>query len=144
MILKSIILKHLKMLTLACLDFSQPAPIDTISMDFCQYAGQNLLMVANRCSDYIMVAAAPDQTTDTALKYLQLLINTYSYPSEVRSDSSQAFRAKFEEKLRRLGINHYTSWRPIYGRTRGWGSESLPSKTWEITTTKSQCNVVQD
>ena len=78
-------------------------------MDFSQYAGKHYLIVVDRSSGYVMVAATPDQTTETALRYLRLLGNTYGFPSEVHSDRGPAFRSKFEEEVRKLGINHHTS-----------------------------------
>ena len=56
--------------TIACLEFSQLAPMDLVNMDFCQYAGKYYLIIVDRSSGYVMVAATPDQTADTALKYL--------------------------------------------------------------------------
>ena len=56
-----------------------------------------------------MCAATPDQTTDTALKYLKLLGNTYGFPSEVCSDGGPVFRLRFEAELSKLGISHHTS-----------------------------------
>ena len=78
-------------------------------MDFAQFAGKYYIIVVDRSSGYTMVAATPDQMSDTALKYLRFLGNTYGFPSEVRSDGGPAFRCRFEAQLSKLGINHHTS-----------------------------------
>ena len=76
-------------------------------MYIAQFAGKYYLIVIDRSSGYTMVGATPDQTTNTALKYLKLLGTTYSFPSEVRSDGGPAFRCRFEAEL-----SHHTS--PLY------------------------------
>ena len=94
---------------IARLHFSKLAPMDSISMDFAQFHGKYFLIVVDLESGYTMCAAVPDQTTETALKFLKVLGNQYGYPSELRSDGGPAFRLSFEAALKKLGISHHTS-----------------------------------
>ena len=83
--------------------------MDSLSMDFAQFRGKSLLVVADHASGFLFATFCRDQTSSIAIKFLHQLSAIYGYPLSVRTDNGPSFRGAFSAELHKYGISHYTS-----------------------------------
>ena len=76
--------------------------MDALNSDFAQFGGKYFIVAADQCSGFVMAAAMPNQSTDSALQFIHTIGLNYGYPTEVRSD-------KFSKEFEKYCIFHKTS-----------------------------------
>ena len=83
--------------------------MDALNLDFTQFGGKYFIVAADRCSGFVMAAATPNQSTDSALQFIHTIGSNYGYPSKLRTDNGPVFCDKFSKELEKYGILHKTS-----------------------------------
>ena len=83
--------------------------MDALNLDFAQFGSKYFIVTADNCSGFVMAAATPNQSTDSALQFLHHIGSAYSYPTKVLLDNGLTFRENFSTELKKYGIFHKTS-----------------------------------
>ena len=89
-------------------------PIESLNMDFCQYADSYYVVAVDRYSGYLWAKQVPQQTTEEACKFLQSIWNVHSLSREIRCDYGPGFRKAFQLSSAELGVDvqHSASYHP--------------------------------
>ena len=82
------------------------APGEQISIDFCVFNNQNILMVKDRVSGLIWGKLTKNQTSDKAFRGVMEWVHRVRIPQECRSDGAGSFRSRFTNMLKDVGIKH--------------------------------------
>ena len=82
------------------------APGEQISIDFCVFNNQNILMVKDRVSGLIWGKLTKNQTSDEAFRGVMEWAHRVRIPHECRSDGAGNFRTRFTNMLKDVGIKH--------------------------------------
>ena len=102
------------------------APGEQVSVDFCSYLKQDILMVKDSVSGMIWSRATRNQTSQEAFTALMEWYYRLGMPHEVGSDGAESFRASFTNLLKEVGINHvHTS--PYNSKSNGGMERSVRS-----------------
>ena len=102
------------------------APSEQVSVDFCSYLKQDIMMLKDRVSGLIWARATRNQTAQEAFNALMEWSYRMGMPHEVRSDGAGSFRASFTDLLKSVGINHiHTS--PYNSKSNGGVERSVRS-----------------
>ena len=82
------------------------APGEQISIDFCSYNNQNILMVKDRVSGLIWGKLTKNQTSDEAFRGVMEWAYHVGIPHKCRSDGGGSFSSRFTNMLKEVGIKH--------------------------------------
>ena len=82
------------------------APGKQISVDYCMFKKQDILMIKDRVSGLIWGKLTKNQTSQEAFNTIMEWSHRMGLPHECRSDGGSTFRARFCTMLREVGINH--------------------------------------
>ena len=82
------------------------APKEHISVDFCLYNNQNILMVKDRVSGPIWGKLTKNQTSDEAFQAVMEWAYCVGIPHKCRSDGAGSFHSRFTNMLKEVGIKH--------------------------------------
>ena len=66
-------------------------PNHTIHVDFCEYGGQDYIVLVDRVTGYIRAEQTPNQGTDSAIEVIQDWSLLFGFPLRVISDAGGAF-----------------------------------------------------
>ena len=102
------------------------APGEQISVDFCSYKKQDILMIKDRVSGLIWGRCTRNQTSQEAFNAIMEWSHRMGIPHECRSDGGGTFRAKFSTMLREVGINHVLT-SPYNSKSNGGCERSIRS-----------------
>ena len=81
-------------------------PNHTIHVDFCEYGGQDYIVLVDRVTGYIRAEQTANQGTDSAIKVIQDWSLLFGFPLRVISDAGGGFRNDFKKKLKNLNVKH--------------------------------------
>ena len=94
------------------------APGVQISIDFCLYNNQNILMVKDRVAGLIWGKLTNNQTSDEVFRAVMEWAYHVGIPHECRSDGTGSFRSRFTNMFKEVGIKHvHTS--PFNSKSNG-------------------------
>ena len=97
-----------------------------MSVDFCTYLKQDILMLKDRVSGLIWARATRNQTAQEAFNAIMEWSYRMGMPHEVRSDGAGTFRTSFTDLLKGVGIKHvHTS--PYNSKSNGGVERSVCS-----------------
>ena len=81
-------------------------PNHTIHVDFCEYGGQDYIVLVDRVTGYIRAEQTANQGTDSAIKVIQDWSLLFGFPLRVISDAGGGFRNDFKKKLKNFNVKH--------------------------------------
>ena len=81
-------------------------PNHTVHVDYCEYGGNNYIVVVDRVTGYIRAEQTPNQGTDAAIKVIQNWSLLFGYPLYVISDSGGGFHKDLKKKILNLNVRH--------------------------------------
>ena len=88
---------------------SADLPMQSVSADFFELAGQNYLVACDRFSGFPFVRKMNSTTTEATTKAFEAWFQDFGYPTRIVSDNGPQFRAQFKEWCQSRGIRHETS-----------------------------------
>ena len=89
-------------------------PGGRIQMDFAERGTENFLVIVCQMSGFMQIYKCPQKSTEQALLRLREWCAQYGAPMACVSDNGPAFRNKFEEECKKMGIRteHSSAYNP--------------------------------
>jgi len=85
------------------------SPNHTLHADFCEYGGQDYMVLVDRLTGYIMAEKTQNKGTDSAIAVVRNWGVLFGFPMRIISDDGPAYRNDFRAKLNKLKIKHKNS-----------------------------------
>ena len=85
------------------------SPNHTLHADFCEYGGQDYMVLVDRLTGYIMAERTPNKGTDSAIAVVRNWNLLFGPPIRIISDDGPAYRNDFRSKLGKFKIRHKNS-----------------------------------
>merc|ERR1712002_569288 len=85
------------------------SPNHTLNADFCEYGGQDYMVLVDRLTGYIMAEKTPNKGTDSAISVVRNWGLLFGFPIRIISDDGPAYRNDFRSKLGKFKIRHKNS-----------------------------------
>ena len=90
-------------------------PNTILQTDFCEYQGQNFMVIVDIQSGYGRVFKTPNKTTSSVVTTVRQWINMYGRPTQIRCDAGPSYREGFISDMKKLGISvsHSSAYSPM-------------------------------
>ena len=95
--------------------FDNYYPNTILQTDFCEFQGQNFMVVVDIQSGYGRVFKTRNKTTQAAVTAIKQWVNMYGRPNQIRCDAGPSYRDGFISEMKKIGISvsHSSAYSPM-------------------------------